>query len=153
MVRPLRPDDWDSVVALEQRCFPGMETWSKEQFDSQLAIFPEGQIGVEYQGKLVASSSSLILDFELYKDWHSFDEISDNGFIRNHTADGLDALRHRDHGRPGVPRLQAGGPPVRRAQAARPREEPDAHCRRRPHPRLCQARRRDDARASTSTRS
>lgn len=62
VVRPLRPEDWPDVVTLEQQCFPGMETWSKEQFDSQLATFPEGQISVEYQGKLVASSSSLILD-------------------------------------------------------------------------------------------
>jgi predicted amidohydrolase len=87
-VRPLRPSDWTSVIALEQRCFPGMETWTKEQFDSQIAIFPEGQIGVEYQGKLVASSSSLILDFEMYKDWHNLDAISDNGRIRNHNPDG-----------------------------------------------------------------
>ena len=57
---------------------PGMGTWSKEQFDSQLRIFPEGQIGVEYQGQLVASCGSLILDFELYKNWHNHDEISDN---------------------------------------------------------------------------
>jgi predicted amidohydrolase/ribosomal protein S18 acetylase RimI-like enzyme len=88
VVRPLRPTDWESVVALERRCFADMETWTKEQFDSQLAIFPEGQIGVEYQGKLVASSSSLILDFEMYKDWHSLDAISDNGFIRNHNPQG-----------------------------------------------------------------
>ena len=65
-----------------------MESWSKEQFESQLRIFNEGQIGVEYQGKLVASSGSVILDFELYKDWHDFDEISDNGYIRNHRPDG-----------------------------------------------------------------
>ena len=88
VVRPLRPTDWENVVALQKRCFPGMEPWSQEQFESQLKIFPEGQIGVEYQGKLVASSSSLILDFELYKDWHSHEEISDNGFIRNHKPDG-----------------------------------------------------------------
>src|SRR5580704_14472657 len=88
-VRPLRPSDWESVVALQRKCFPGMmETWTQEQFLSQLEVFPEGQIGVEYQGKLVASSGSLILDFELYKDWHDFDEISDNGYIRNHKPDG-----------------------------------------------------------------
>jgi predicted amidohydrolase/ribosomal protein S18 acetylase RimI-like enzyme len=87
-VRPLRVSDWPEVVALQKICFPTMEPWSKEQFESQLKIFPEGQIGVEYQGKLVASSASLILDFELYKDWHDFDEISDSGFIRNHEPDG-----------------------------------------------------------------
>jgi predicted amidohydrolase/ribosomal protein S18 acetylase RimI-like enzyme len=88
VVRPLRLSDWEGVVALQKLCFPGMESWSKDQFESQLRIFPEGQIGVEYQGKLVASSGSVILDFELYKDWHDFDEISDSGYIRNHKPDG-----------------------------------------------------------------
>ena len=88
VVRSLRLTDWEGVVALQARCFPSMEAWSKDQFESQLKIFPEGQIGVEYQGKLVASSASVILDFELYKDWHDFDEISDNGYIRNYRADG-----------------------------------------------------------------
>lgn len=88
VVRPLRATDFPDVVALQAKCFPGMETSTRDQFESQLKIFPEGQICVEYQGKLVASSSSLILDFELYKDWHNLDEISDNGFIRNHKPDG-----------------------------------------------------------------
>ncbi|MEP7274115.1 MAG: carbon-nitrogen hydrolase, partial [Acidobacteriota bacterium] len=57
-VRRLRPDDFESIVALQRRCFPGMEPWTKEQFDSQLEIFPEGQFCVEHQGRLVASASS-----------------------------------------------------------------------------------------------
>jgi predicted amidohydrolase/ribosomal protein S18 acetylase RimI-like enzyme len=102
VVRPLRRTDWEGVVALQRRCFPGMEPWSKEQFESQLRIFPEGQIGVEYQGKLVASSGSLILDFELYKDWHSHEEISDSGYIRNHKPDGttlygIEIMVHPDY--------------------------------------------------------
>jgi predicted amidohydrolase/ribosomal protein S18 acetylase RimI-like enzyme len=88
VVRPLRLSDWEHVVALQKRCFTGMETWSKEQFESQLKIFPEGQIGVEYQSRLVASSSSVILDFEMYKDWHSHDDICDKGSIRNHNPNG-----------------------------------------------------------------
>jgi predicted amidohydrolase/ribosomal protein S18 acetylase RimI-like enzyme len=101
-VRPLRNSDWDGVVALQKRCFPGMEPWTQEQFESQLKIFPEGQIGVEYQGKLVASSGSLILDFELYKDYHDFDEISGKGYIRNHRPDGttlygIEIMVHPDY--------------------------------------------------------
>ena len=61
---------------------------AKSNSRASCKIFPEGQIGVEYQGKLVASSSSLILDFELYKEWHSHDEISADGFISNHKPDG-----------------------------------------------------------------
>src|SRR6516225_11270912 len=101
-VRALRAEDYEGVADLQRRCFPGMEPWSKEQFESQLKIFPEGQIGVEYQGKLVASSGSLILDFELYKDWHSHEEISDSGYIRNHKSDGttlygIEIMVHPDY--------------------------------------------------------
>jgi predicted amidohydrolase/ribosomal protein S18 acetylase RimI-like enzyme len=88
LVRRLRLDDYEAVVALQQICFPGMDPWTREQFESQIASFPEGQIGVEYQQRLVASSSSLILDFALYHDWQSWEEISDNGFIRNHDPQG-----------------------------------------------------------------
>jgi hypothetical protein len=44
VIRPLRLSDWDSVVVLQEKCFPKMGCWTKEQFDSQLSIFPEGQI-------------------------------------------------------------------------------------------------------------
>jgi predicted amidohydrolase/ribosomal protein S18 acetylase RimI-like enzyme len=87
-VRPLRIDDYDSLVELQLKCFPGMRPWTREQIQSQLKIFPEGQIGIEYMGDLVASSSSLILDFDIYTEKHGWREISDNGFIRNHNPNG-----------------------------------------------------------------
>lgn len=65
-----------------------MEGSTRAQFDSQLEHFAEGQIGIEHQGRLVASSSSVILDFELYKAWSSWDEIADGGYIRNHKPQG-----------------------------------------------------------------
>ncbi len=87
-VRELHESDYDEVTALQLKCFPGMKTWSPEQFRSQLSIFPEGQICVDYEGHVVASSASLILDFPLYSEWHSWREIADNGFIRNHSPEG-----------------------------------------------------------------
>lgn len=82
--RRLKASDYEAVVELQHKCFPGMKAWSREQFDSQLAIFPEGQLCVEYEGRIVASSSSLIVNFSLYSDWHNWKEIADAGFIRNH---------------------------------------------------------------------
>ncbi|MHB8931725.1 MAG: GNAT family N-acetyltransferase [Melioribacteraceae bacterium] len=87
-VRPLQQADYPEVIKLQEKCFPGMATWTKEQFESQISIFPEGQIGIIYNKKLVASSSSLILDFTLYSEWHSWKEIADNGYIKNHTFKG-----------------------------------------------------------------
>ena len=88
VVRQLRREDYDSVVALQLRSFPGMEPWTREQFESQLAIFPEGQLGVDIDGVLVATSSSLIVDEEDFGAYHTFDEVSDKGFIRNHDPEG-----------------------------------------------------------------
>jgi len=88
IVRPIKTEDFDQLTALQLKCFPGMKPWRQEQIESQLRIFPEGQICIEYEGKVVASSSSLILDFAMYSDWHSWREIADEGFIRNHNPDG-----------------------------------------------------------------
>ncbi|HET9155845.1 MAG TPA: bifunctional GNAT family N-acetyltransferase/carbon-nitrogen hydrolase family protein, partial [Myxococcaceae bacterium] len=87
-VRQLRLEDWDAFRRLEESCFPGMEGTTRDQLTSQIIKFPEGQLCVEYEGRLVASASSLILDFELYKNWSSWDEIADGGFIRNHKPTG-----------------------------------------------------------------
>ena len=88
VVRQIRIEDFQQIVALQERCFPGMKPWTREQTESQLALFPEGQICIEYQGTLVGSSSALILDFAMYGDWHSWKQIADAGFIRNHDPDG-----------------------------------------------------------------
>lgn len=88
VVRNIRPDDYDQLVAIQLKCFPGMKPWTREQIQSQLETFPEGQICVEYEDKIVASSSSLIIDFDLYGERHSWRDIADGGFIRNHNPEG-----------------------------------------------------------------
>ncbi len=88
ILRNLRLEDYDRLTEMGLKCFPGMEPWSREQLVSQLKNFPEGQFGIEIDGVLVASATSLIVDFDLYSDWHNWKEISDNGFIRNHDPRG-----------------------------------------------------------------
>ncbi len=88
VVRSLRGQDFDALKALQLMCFPGMESWTREQFTSQVSRFPEGQICVELDGTLVASSASLIVDYSDYSDWHDFLRVSDGGFVRNHNPDG-----------------------------------------------------------------
>lgn len=87
-VRPLTIYDYEALVEIQKRCFPGMPTWTRDQLASQLSHFPEGQIGIEYQGRLVASSSSLIVDGDLYSEWHNWKEVADSGYIRNHDPEG-----------------------------------------------------------------
>ncbi|MGE0707807.1 MAG: GNAT family N-acetyltransferase [Planctomycetota bacterium] len=88
VVRQLRLEDFDALVAMQLRCFPNMGPWKREQIESQLRVFPEGQIVLEIDGVLAASSSSLIVDFAEHEDWHDWKVIADSGYIRNHTPDG-----------------------------------------------------------------
>jgi len=88
VLRPLRIEDFDALVTMQAKCFPGMKTWTREQMASQLRHFQEGQTCIEIDGLLVASSSSLIVEFGQYSEWHDWKAIADNGYIRNHDPTG-----------------------------------------------------------------
>lgn len=87
-LRPMQLGDFAAVVALQLRCFPGMGPWQRGQIESQLRIFPEGQIVLDLDGRIVASSSSLIVDASGHSDWHDWKLITDNGYIRTHDPHG-----------------------------------------------------------------
>lgn len=100
-LRNIRHEDIDEVIELGNICFPNMEQWKREQLESHLRIFPEGQFCIEYNGKIIGSCSSLIIDFDEYEDEHTFNEITDNGYIRNHDPEGknlygIDVMVHPD---------------------------------------------------------
>jgi predicted amidohydrolase/GNAT superfamily N-acetyltransferase len=88
LLRPLTLEDFDALRKLERVCFPGLEPWSREELASQLRLFPEGQLCIEADGVLVASSSSLILSADDYEDWHDWRTLSDDGAITNHDPEG-----------------------------------------------------------------
>ena len=101
-VRQLKLEDYDQLIDLQELAFPGMPTWSREQLTSQLDILPEGQICIEYDHKIIASSSSLIVDFDIHEDFDSWQRISDNGYITNHNPDGdtlygIEIMVHPDY--------------------------------------------------------
>ncbi|QDU66363.1 bifunctional GNAT family N-acetyltransferase/carbon-nitrogen hydrolase family protein [Engelhardtia mirabilis] len=101
VVRSLTIEDFEALIEMQQLCFPGMLPWGREQIVSQLEVFPEGQQVVEYEGRIVASSASLIVDFGDYNEWHDWKEIADAGFIRNHdpkgdTLYGIEVMVHPD---------------------------------------------------------
>jgi predicted amidohydrolase/GNAT superfamily N-acetyltransferase len=87
-LRQMRIEDFDALVAMQQRCFPGMIPWIRPQIESQIAIFPEGQLVLDLDGRLIASSSSLVVDASGHSEWHNWKLITDNGYIRTHDPHG-----------------------------------------------------------------
>ena len=86
---------------MQSLCFPNIPAWRREQYESQLTHFPEGQLCIEIDGKIAASSSSLILDYDPRIQWHDYQKVADSGFIRNHnprgdTLYGIEIMVHPD---------------------------------------------------------
>jgi len=87
-LRTLTNEDYEAVVELQKACFPNMLPWDKPGYESMLEKFPEGQIGIEIDEELIASSSSLIVDYDLYSDWHDWVSIASNGKLEKHNPNG-----------------------------------------------------------------
>lgn len=99
-IRLLTLADYDQLVALHGKCFPGMLPWKKEQIESQMQIFPEGQICIEHEHRVIASSNSLITQIDLEED-HVWGKVTDQGYIKNHdpngeTLYGMEIMVHPD---------------------------------------------------------
>ncbi len=87
-VRPMQISDYEDLIELQKKCFGDMPTWTRAQIESQLKHFPDGQLVVEIDGKLAASSSCLIVSDDDQLEWHNYWAVSDQGTIKSHDPKG-----------------------------------------------------------------
>ncbi len=88
-LRNLRLSDYSDVQEIMELVYPNMDgAWTREQFASQIARFPEGQICIEDNGKVVAAAISLIVDYGRYGDRHTYWQIIGNGYLTTHDPNG-----------------------------------------------------------------
>ncbi|ADI00047.1 GNAT family N-acetyltransferase [Salisediminibacterium selenitireducens] len=88
IVRNIRYEDIDDIIQLSKICFPNMEAWTRQHLISHIEVFPEGQFCVEVEGEIIGTCSSLLINFDEYDDQHTWDEITDEGYITNHDPEG-----------------------------------------------------------------
>ncbi|MBL7884021.1 MAG: GNAT family N-acetyltransferase [Bacteroidia bacterium] len=87
-LRKINKKDYSQIIEIQKKCFPGMKPWSEAQFNNVLSIFPEGQSCIQYGKRIIASSCSLIINFDEYSEDSSWNELTDNGNITNHNKYG-----------------------------------------------------------------
>lgn len=68
--------------------FPSELWWNQEQLTNHVTLFPEGAICVEVDGVLAGSMTGLLVSFDPDHPEHTWEEITDSGYIRNHDPDG-----------------------------------------------------------------
>jgi ribosomal protein S18 acetylase RimI-like enzyme len=84
--------DFDELIKVQSECFPPPFPeelwWNREQLNNHVTLFPEGAICVEVNGQLAGSLTTLCVDFDPAHPTHSWSEITDDGYIRNHQGNG-----------------------------------------------------------------
>ena len=90
IVRHTRPEDFDRIIELCTRVYPNSPPWRRDQLQSHLTVFPEGQfvaIDRDTQNVIGMAASLIILwaDYEMKGDWRTF---TDSGMFTNHDPRG-----------------------------------------------------------------
>lgn len=89
IIREIKPEDISQIHALAISAFGEEIAFEQKHYLAHHQTFPEGQICCEYKGKIIGSSSSLLLNFADYPNQHTFIEICDQGWIGNHDPKGI----------------------------------------------------------------
>jgi ribosomal protein S18 acetylase RimI-like enzyme len=91
IIRNYTKPDFEALVAVQKECFPPPFPeelwWNEEQLKNHVELFPEGSFCVEVDGEVVGSMTALIVNYKP-GDMHSWEEVTDNGYIRSHNPKG-----------------------------------------------------------------
>ncbi|MFZ7944752.1 MULTISPECIES: GNAT family N-acetyltransferase [Bacillaceae] len=91
-IRNYTETDFDQLIEIQSECFPPPFPeelwWNKQQLLNHVTIFPEGALCCEIDGILVGSLTGLCVDFDLNNHNHTWEEITDHGYIRSHNPNG-----------------------------------------------------------------
>ena len=87
--RHLRPTDYKAIQDISERVYNGVAVpWTEEEIGQLITKFPEGQICIEDNGIPVAIALSLIIDFSLFGEQHSYEQIVRGGTFKSHDSEG-----------------------------------------------------------------
>jgi ribosomal protein S18 acetylase RimI-like enzyme len=92
VVRNYVKADFDELIQIQRESFPppfpSELWWNEEQLMNHITLFPEGALCVEVEGEMAGSMTGLLVTFDPKHPDHTWEEITDNGYIRNHKQDG-----------------------------------------------------------------
>lgn len=92
VVRNYTVGDFDELIKINFECFPPPFPpdllWNKDQLTNHVELFPEGALCIEVNGELAGSLTGLIVDFDPTHPDHRWEEVTDQGYIRNHNPEG-----------------------------------------------------------------
>ncbi len=89
-IRSLQIDDYVQLVQSFRRTYTdGSDVfWSQSQIEKLITIFPEGQIVAVADKKIVGCALSIIVDYDMVKNDHTYDAVTGHETFDTHKPDG-----------------------------------------------------------------
>jgi len=89
-LRKLTIEDYNDLKESMQQAYldSGNGVWSRAKINDLLKIFPEGQLCIAVDGKVVACSLSIIVDYDIFGDNHTYEKITGKYTFSTHTPQG-----------------------------------------------------------------
>lgn len=93
VIRNYAARDFEELIRIQAESFPPPYPeellWNQEQLSSHVQHYPEGAICIEVDGELAGSMTALRMQWDsAYPSSHTWAEVTDDGYIRNHQPDG-----------------------------------------------------------------
>ncbi|WP_154890178.1 GNAT family N-acetyltransferase [Paenibacillus polysaccharolyticus] len=93
VIRNYVAHDFEELIRIQAESFPPPYPeellWNQEQLSSHIQHYPEGAICIEVDGELAGSMTSLRMQWDAADpSSHTWAEVTDDGYIRNHRPDG-----------------------------------------------------------------
>jgi predicted amidohydrolase/ribosomal protein S18 acetylase RimI-like enzyme len=89
-IKYLQISDYDELKQVMIESYTTLKDayWSKEQIQTLIKKFPEGQVVVKVNGKIAGCALSIIVDYDKFDDHHTYKEITGNYTFNTHNSNG-----------------------------------------------------------------
>ena len=88
-LRNLRMEDYDQLAKSFKRIYADHDVfWTHEQIRTLITIFPEGQVVIVVDDKIVGCALSIIVDYNMVKGDHTYAKVTGNETFNTHNPQG-----------------------------------------------------------------
>jgi ribosomal protein S18 acetylase RimI-like enzyme len=92
VIRNYQKEDFPELIRVQQESFPppfpSELWWNEEQLTNHVTLFQEGALCIEVDSVIAGSMTGLMVGYTPGDADHTWEEITDNGYIGNHNPEG-----------------------------------------------------------------
>lgn len=86
----LKPEDYEELKEAMVESYTGLSNpyWTRNQIETLINQFPEGQVAIKVNGQMAGVALSIIVDSRKYEHYHTYRQITGNYSFNTHRPDG-----------------------------------------------------------------